>query len=180
MMNDFVFVSTIQTSLTFKGNQTFLIFNPPYCRGLVLTKFYTLHILFYSLFASGFVVPRFCTVFILIILFWICTHKMLYPVFLDISCTGTKINSKVAGHHFKGLEGLGRKSYITNGAISSAELQKDYFCPVSWFSNEKCPNYVFGEIYHNVRHKRKHRLVVRSFIVIWNWNVWCINTILSF
>ena len=31
MMNDFVFVSTIQISLTFKGNQTFLIFNPPYC-----------------------------------------------------------------------------------------------------------------------------------------------------
>ena len=30
MMNDFVFVSTIQTCCTFKENQTFLIFNPPY------------------------------------------------------------------------------------------------------------------------------------------------------
>ena len=118
--------------------------------------------------------------FILIILFWICTHKILYQVFLDISCTGTKINSKVSGHHFKGLEGLGRKSYITNGAISSAELQKDYFCPVSWFSNEKCPNYVFGEIYHNRRHKGKHRLVFCSFKFIWNWILSEINTILSF
>ena len=38
MMNDFVFVSTIQTSLTFKRNQTFLIFNPPYSEAVQNAK----------------------------------------------------------------------------------------------------------------------------------------------
>ena len=30
--------------------------------------------------------------------------------------------------------------------IILTELQKDYFCPVSGFSTEKCPNHVFGEM----------------------------------
>ena len=46
MTNDFVFVSTIQTSLIFKRNQTFLIFNPPYTQDKVNTlqrNPYTIH-----------------------------------------------------------------------------------------------------------------------------------------
>ena len=58
------------------------------------------------------------------------------------------------------------------------ELQKDYFCPVSWFSTEKCLNHVYGKFCHNMRHKSKHRLFC-SFMVIWSWIVPHINSILS-
>ena len=60
------------------------------------------------------------------------------------------------------------------------ELQKDYFCPVSWFSTEKCPNQVYNDIFPNIKHKSKYRLVLCSFMVIWSWIVPLINTILSF
>ena len=31
-----------------------------------------------------------------------------------------------------------------------SELRKDYFCPVSLFSNKKCPNHVYDEICHMI------------------------------
>ena len=46
------------------------------------------------------------------------------------------------------------------------ELQKDYFCRVSPFSTQKCPNHVFSKFGHYVRHKNKDRLVLCSFIVV--------------
>ena len=46
-----------------------------------------------------------------------------------------------------------------------SELQKDYFCPVSQLSTEKCQNHAFGEFCNNMRHKSKLRLVFYSFIV---------------
>ena len=59
------------------------------------------------------------------------------------------------------------------------ELQKDYPCPVSWFSTKKCPNHVFCEFGHNMRHKSTHRLAFCSFMVTWSWIVSKIFTTLS-
>ena len=43
--------------------------------------------------------------------------------------------------------------------LKEPKLQKDYFGPVSGFSTGKCPNHVFGQFCHNLRHKSNHRLL---------------------
>ena len=63
----------------------------------------------------------------------------------------------------------------THGAHTS-EMQKDYFCPVSIFLTEKCPNHALWEVCHNLRQKSKHRLVFYHYLVIWSLIVWfCIH-----
>ena len=51
---------------------------------------------------------------------------------------------------------ISEKLYI----IMQAELQKDYFHPVSEFLTRKCPDCVFGERCHNMKLKSIHRLVI--------------------
>ena len=55
------------------------------------------------------------------------------------------------------------------------ELQKDYFCTVSGFSTEKCPNHVFGEFSWYMRHKSNPRILFQSFLIIWSN---CVNRLL--
>ena len=43
-----------------------------------------------------------------------------------------------------------------------AELQKDFFRPVSGFSNKKCPNYVFSEFCPIMMHEIGQMLVLFS------------------
>ena len=38
-----------------------------------------------------------------------------------------------------------KKRNASTCGMLKPELQKDYFCPVSQFSTEKCPNHTFGE-----------------------------------
>ena len=47
--------------------------------------------------------------------------------------------------------------------IYFVELQKDFFRPVSRFSNEKCPDLVFAELCHDMMQKIPQMLVVFSF-----------------
>ena len=54
---------------------------------------------------------------------------------------------------------VGLLSQVQALAGLRSELQKDYFCPVSGFSTGKCPNHVFGQFCHNLRHKSNHRLL---------------------
>ena len=68
MMNDFVFVSTIQTCLTFKENQTFLIFNPPYHTASINCGWFSIEIVYLlflvvtimSFISTHFLVSRIC------------------------------------------------------------------------------------------------------------------------
>ena len=41
-----------------------------------------------------------------------------------------------------------------------SKLQKDFFHPVSGVSTEKCPNYVFAEIFHNMTHEIKQMFAI--------------------
>ena len=61
--------------------------------------------------------------------------------------------------------------YISRIPQAYTELQKDYFCPVSRFSNEKCPNHLFCEFCNNMKHKSTFRLVFYSFIAFLSWTV---------
>ena len=49
---------------------------------------------------------------------------------------------------------------------SRAELQKDFFRPVSRFSTEKCPDLVFAELCHDMTHKIVQMLVILSIFFI--------------
>ena len=96
----------------------------------------------------------------------------------------THVQKYICLHHiFKVMFTPCLKNYlhhIGRNVSIITELQIDYFCPVSWFSTKKCPNYVYNDIFPDIRHKSKYRLVLCSFMVIWSWIVPLINTILSF
>ena len=59
----------------------------------------------------------------------------------------------------------------------TAELQKDFFCPVSWFSNKKCPNYVFSKFCHSIMQEIEQMLVSFSILFNWSWTVSWINSV---
>ena len=48
-----------------------------------------------------------------------------------------------------------------------AELQKDFFCPVSGFSTKKCPNYLFAAI---IQHMKFNKCLFSSHKQIENHN----------
>ena len=73
------------------------------------------------------------------------------------------IVNRVAVNSYSGFVSVKSKNLL-----EYAELQTDYVCPVSRLPTAKCPNHVFGEFCHNMKLKRKHRILFYSFMGVWS------------